>query len=254
MRTTWLEPLLRGGPAAARNAVRGLRDSPIAGGTRRPGRAAGPHPEGLAHHGRAAARIDARAQVARLSRSVSKAPQSEVDAANARYVAAKIDSDIRKTIQRSLKGARLDDTQVAHLVGLVLALGGVTRRSTRSSRSSALRFLRRSRAGGPDGRDRRRHQRRRRSTGPCARPSRLLPRCPPTPATASPGCCRRAAQSEPPGSEPCTRQDRKRAKRAARRSEHRDKYADQRETPDDREMSERLAVLAEHYNGEADRG
>lgn len=69
--------------------------------------------------------IDARAQVARLSRSFSKAPQSEVDSANARYVVAKIDSDIRKTVQRSLKGARLDDTQVAHLVGLVLALGGV---------------------------------------------------------------------------------------------------------------------------------
>ena len=41
-----------------------------------------------------------------------------------------------------------------------------------------------------------------------------------------------------------TRQDRKRAKRAARRAEHRDKYADQRETPDDREMRERLAALA----------
>ena len=52
-----------------------------------------------------------------------------------------------------------------------------------------------------------------------------------------------------------TRQDRKRAKRAARRSEHRDKYAGQRESPDDREMRERLAALAEHFNGEeADRG
>lgn len=51
-----------------------------------------------------------------------------------------------------------------------------------------------------------------------------------------------------------TRQDRKRAKRAERRAAHRDKYADRRESPDDREMRERLAALAKHYNGEADRG
>lgn len=51
-----------------------------------------------------------------------------------------------------------------------------------------------------------------------------------------------------------TRQDRKREKRAARRAEHRDKYADRRRSPDDIEMRERLGALAEHYNGEADRG
>lgn len=52
-----------------------------------------------------------------------------------------------------------------------------------------------------------------------------------------------------------TRQDRKRAKRAARRPVHHDKYADQRENPDDRDMRERLAALADHFNGqEADNG
>ena len=40
------------------------------------------------------------------------------------------------------------------------------------------------------------------------------------------------------------------AKRDAARGEHADKYADQRVSPDDRRMSELLADLAAHFNGE----
>jgi hypothetical protein len=51
-----------------------------------------------------------------------------------------------------------------------------------------------------------------------------------------------------------TRQDRKRAKRAARRAEHRDKYEGRKTDPADREMQERLVALAAMYSKEADRG
>lgn len=51
------------------------------------------------------------------------------------------------------------------------------------------------------------------------------------------------------------RQDRRNAKQADRRPLHRDKYADQRPDPADREMSERLNQLVARFdNGEARHG
>lgn len=73
--------------------------------------------------------IDARAQVARLYRFGRTPSQSEADAARAEYVTVKIDAEIRKTVQKSLHGAHLDDTQAAHLCGLVLSHAGVKGKS-----------------------------------------------------------------------------------------------------------------------------
>jgi len=69
--------------------------------------------------------IDARTRVARLYQNGKTPTQSEEDVARAGYVAAKIDSEIRKIVQRSAKGARLDDNHVAHLCGLLLGCAGV---------------------------------------------------------------------------------------------------------------------------------
>lgn len=69
--------------------------------------------------------IEARAKVARLYHNGKTPTQSEADAARADYVAAKIDNEIRKTVQKSLQGARLSDTAAGHLCGLVLSLAGV---------------------------------------------------------------------------------------------------------------------------------
>jgi hypothetical protein len=69
--------------------------------------------------------IEARAKVARLYHNGKTPTQSEEAVARAGYVAAKIDSEIRKTIQKSAKGARLDDNHVAHLTGLLLSNAGV---------------------------------------------------------------------------------------------------------------------------------
>lgn len=44
------------------------------------------------------------------------------------------------------------------------------------------------------------------------------------------------------------RQQPRRSKR--QQSEHVDRYADQRDDPSERDMSERLAALARHFNGE----
>lgn len=52
-----------------------------------------------------------------------------------------------------------------------------------------------------------------------------------------------------------TTDQRRRAKVAAARREHRDKYADTRLDPDERRMSGLVADLAAHFDGEgADRG
>lgn len=45
-------------------------------------------------------------------------------------------------------------------------------------------------------------------------------------------------------------QERKRAKRAARRPQHIDKYAPQRTDPDDRMMQDKLAALVARFNGQ----
>lgn len=69
--------------------------------------------------------IDARTKVARLYQNGRTPTQSEEAVARAGYVAAKIDSEIRKIIDRSAKGARLDDVHCAHLIGLLLSNAGV---------------------------------------------------------------------------------------------------------------------------------
>jgi hypothetical protein len=69
--------------------------------------------------------LEARAQVARLYNNGKTPTQSEEHAVRARYVEIKIDSDIRKIVQKSLGGARLSDTGTAHLCGLLLSLAGV---------------------------------------------------------------------------------------------------------------------------------
>jgi hypothetical protein len=47
-------------------------------------------------------------------------------------------------------------------------------------------------------------------------------------------------------------QDRKLAKREATRREHADRYADRRTDPADRLMAEKLAALADRFNGQED--
>lgn len=69
--------------------------------------------------------IDARMEVARVSRANHGADQAEVDAARTRYATAKIDAVIRETVQKTTKGARFDDNQVAQLCGLILGEAGV---------------------------------------------------------------------------------------------------------------------------------
>ncbi|NPC97883.1 hypothetical protein [Nocardioides sp. zg-DK7169] len=69
--------------------------------------------------------LAARMQVARVARATHGADQTEINAARTSYATAKLDVAIRQTMRNSAKGAPLDDSQVAHLCGLLLAEAGV---------------------------------------------------------------------------------------------------------------------------------
>lgn len=66
----------------------------------------------------------ARAKIARLYANGRTPTQSEEDDARAGYATARIDAFTRRTLADA-KGARLDDNDVAHLTGLLLAHAGV---------------------------------------------------------------------------------------------------------------------------------